>query len=161
MKTISFKIQLDGDLEKVVSRDSRICSSMYRFAFSRFVDGLKNLEVYKSLREHFDMNSHVVNSVMRNATVLASLNKDRKVYFGKFRRFQQGLISKEELKESRNIGVLSEGEALKKGNRLFQIDAENGKFVYKRSLKEHYNLVIVERLSEKRRSLLSKIQGLM
>lgn len=134
---------------------------MYRFAFNRFKDGQKNLEVYASLNEKFDMNSHLVNSIMRNAATLASLNKDKTVHFGKFLRFQRGLISKDELKESRNIGVLSEGEALKKGNRLFDIDIENSKFIYKRSRKEHYDLAIVEKLNEKRRELLLKIQSLM
>lgn len=134
---------------------------MYRFAFNRFKDGQKNLEVYASLNEKFDMNSHLVNSIMRNAATLASLNKDKTVHFGKFLRFQRGLISKDELKESRNIGVLSEGEALKNGNRLFDIDIENSKFIYKRSRKEHYDLAIVEKLNEKRRELLLKIQSLM
>ena len=127
---------------------------MYRFAFNRFKDGLKNLEVYAALNEKFKMNSHLVNSIMRNAAVVYSLNKDKKVHFGKFLRFQRGLITKEELKESRNIGILSEGEALKKGNRLFEIAVENGKLVWKRSRKEHYDLVIVEKLNDKRKNIL-------
>lgn len=161
MKTISFRIASNEELEKAVSQDSRICSSMYRFAFNRFADGLKNLKVYASLTKHFDMNSHVINSVMRNAATLASLNKGKKVHFGKFMRFQRGLISKEELEESRNIGVLSEGEALKKGNRLFEIDAEHHKVIYKRSRKEHHDLVIAEKLSPKRQHILSKLQLMM
>lgn len=134
---------------------------MYRFAFNRFKDGLKNLEVYAALNDNFDINSHIVNSIMRNAAVVYSLNKDKKVHFGKFLRFQRRLISKEELKESRNIGVLSEGEALKKGNRLFEIDIENGKFIWKRSRKEHFDLVITEKLNDKRKSILQKLQLIM
>ena len=134
---------------------------MYRFAFNRFKDGLKNLEVYASLNEKFEMNSHLVNSIMRNAAVVYSLNKDKKVHFGKFLKYQRELISKEELKESRNIGILSEGEALKKGNRLFEVDVKNGKFIWKRSRKEHYDLEIVEKLSDKRNVILQKIQILM
>ena len=98
---------------------------------------------------------------MRNATVLTSLNKDKKVYFGKFLKFKRGLISKKELKESRNIGILSEGEALKKGNRLFEIDVENNKFIYKRSRKEHFDLEIVEKLNDKRKNILQKLQLMM
>ena len=127
---------------------------MYRFAYNRFKDDLKNLEVYVSLNEKFDMNSHLVNSIMRNAATLASLNKDKTVHFGKFLKFQRGLVSKEELKDSRNIGVLSEGEALKKGNRIFEIDVENEKFIWKRNRKEHYDLVIVEKLNDKRKIIL-------
>lgn len=152
---------MNEELDKVISQDSRICSSMYRFAFNRFKDGLKNLEVYASLNEKFEMNSHLVNSIMRNAAVVYSLNKDKKVHFGKFLKYQRELISKEELKESRNIGILSEGEALKKGNRLFEVDVKNGKFIWKRSRKEHYDLEIVEKLSDKRNVILQKIQILM
>ena len=134
---------------------------MYRFAFNRFKDGLKNLEIYTALNEKFDINSHLTNSIMRNAAILASLNKDKKVHFGKFLKFQRGLVSKDELKDSRNIGILSEGEALKKGNRLFETDVENKKFIYKRSRKEHYDLVIVEKLNDKRKAILQKLQLLM
>ena len=135
MNTISFKIQINEEVEKAISQDARICSSMYRFAFNRFKDGLKNLEVYATLNEKFKMNSHLVNSIMRNDAVVYSLNKDKKVHFWKFLRFQRGLVSKDELKESRNTGILSEGEALKKGNRLFEVDVENSKIIYKRNRK--------------------------
>ena len=145
------------ELEKIISQDSRICSSMYRFAFNRFNEGLKNLAVYSKLTETYDMNSHLVNSVIRNAATLAALNKGKKVHFGKFKKFQRGLISKDELLESRNIGILSEGEANQKGNRLFSIDVENCKFIYKRSRKEHFDLEIVEKLSDKRQHILQKL----
>ena len=48
-----------------------------------------------------------------------------------------------------------------RGNRLFKIDVENKKFVYKRACKEHYDLNIVEKLSDKRKQILEKIQLLM
>lgn len=35
----------------------------------------------------------------------------KKVYFGRFKRFQRGLISKEEYKASKNVGISSTGEA--------------------------------------------------
>lgn len=161
MKTITFKIKTNGELQKAISEDSRICSAMYRFAFNRFKDGLKNLDVYAAMTEKFEMNSHLINSIMRNAAVVYSLNKDKKVHFGKFLRFQRGLITKEELKESRDIGILSEGEALKKGNRLFEINVEDNRFIWKRSRKEHYNLEIVEKLNDKRKVILQKLQLMM
>lgn len=48
-----------------------------------------------------------------------------------------------------------------KGNRLFKIDIENSKFIYKRACKEHYDLKIVEKLNDKRKQILEKIQMLM
>ena len=61
------------------------------------------------------------------------------------------MISKEKFKDSRNVGILSEGEMNQKGNRLFKIEVENNKFIYKRACKEHYDLEIVEKLSDKRK----------
>ena len=161
MKTISFKIQTNEELEKVISQDSRICSSMRRFAFNRFQDGIKQRDIYQMLVDKFDCNCHLANSALRNANALYALNKDKKVYFGKFKRFQRRLISKDEFKDSRNNGILSEGEMNQKGNRLFQIDIKGNKFVYKRSRHEHYDLVIVEKLNEKRKGILQKLYLMM
>ena len=48
-----------------------------------------------------------------------------------------------------------------KGNRLFKIEVENNKFIYKRACKEHYDLEIVEKLSDRRKQILSRLQSLM
>ena len=82
------------------------------------------------------------------------------MHFGKFKRFQKGLITKEEYKDSKNLGIFSEGECPYKGNRFFTIDLQNNKFIYKRACKEHYDLAIAEKLSDKRRLLLSRIHSL-
>ena len=161
MKTISFKIETNDQLQKVISEDSRICSAMRRFAFNRFQDGVKQREIYQLINEKFECNCHLKNSALRSANGLFTLNKDKKVHFGKFLRFQRGLISKDELKDSRNTGIISEGEMNQKGNRLFKIDIENSKFIYKRACKEHYDLKIVEKLSDKRRNILQKLEVLM
>ena len=84
-----------------------------------------------------------------------------KLHFGKFKKFQKGLITKEEYKDSRNTGIYSVGESNQKGNRLFKVDVQNGKIIYKRACKEHYDLIIDEQLSPKRKALLSNIQSLM
>ena len=46
MKTISFKIKVDEELQKVIFEDSRIYSSMVRYAFNRFKENKSNKEVY-------------------------------------------------------------------------------------------------------------------
>ena len=130
---------------------------MRRFAFNRFQDGVKQREIYQLINEKFECNCHLKNSALRNANGLFTLNKDKKVHFGKFLRFQRGLITKDELKDSRNTGIISEGETNQKGNRLFKIEVENKKFVYKRACKEHYDLNIVEKLNDKRRNILNKL----
>ena len=163
MKTISFKFKTDTkELQRTISEDSRVCSSMRRFAFNRFQEGKSNKEVYAKLSEKFSSaNSHLRNSAVRSASSLYALNKDKKIYFGKFKKFVKGLITKDELKESRNTGVLSEGGAIDHGNRLFEIDVENNKIVWKRFRKEHYDLKISEKLSEKRKNILSRLQLMM
>ena len=88
MKTISFKIKVDEELKKIISQDSRICSSMYRFAFNRFQDGIVCQQIYRMIAEKFnDVNCHLRNSALRKANGLYTLNKNKKVYFGKFKRF--------------------------------------------------------------------------
>ena len=161
MKTISFKIETNDQLQKVISEDSRICSSIVRYCFNRFQDGKVYKEIYQDITEKFDINCHLKNSSLRNAQGIFKLNKNKKVHFGKFLRFQRGLITKDELKDSRNTGIISEGEMNQKGNRLFKIDIEKSKFIYKRACKEHYDLKIVEKLSDKRRNILQKLEVLM
>ena len=134
---------------------------MRRFAFNRFQDGVKQREIYQLINEKFECNCHLKNSALRSANGLFTLSKDKKVHFGKFLKFQRGLISKDELKDSKNTGIISEGEMNQKGNRLFKIDVENNCFIYKRACKEHYGLKIVEKLSDKRRTILQKLEVLM
>ena len=162
MKTISFRIKMTDKIQKVISEDSRIYSSIYRFAYNRFKDGLSGKEVYAKVSESFPfVNCHIRNSAQRNANGLFRLNKDKKVYFGQFKRFQKGLITKEEYKNSKNLGLFSEGENNQHGNRLFKVDVQNGKIIYKRACKEHYDLIIDEQISPKRKKILSTIQSLM
>ena len=161
MKTIHFKFKVDDATRQVIDEDSRICSAMRRFAFNRFQDGCSGVEINKQLKERFDCNSILRNCAIRNAKRLYSLNGDKKIYFGKFKKFQRRLITKEEYKDSRNIGIFCEGECNYRGNRLFQLDIKSNKFIYKRACKEHYDLIIDQKISDKQRWLLSKIQLLM
>ena len=157
MKTISFRIKTDDKLQKVISEDSRVYSSMVRYSFNRFKDNASIKDIYNDLGSKFDISSHLRNCASRQASGIFKLNKDKKVYFGKLLRFKKGLISKEEFKQSRDNGIFSEGETPYKGNRLFKIEVENNKFVYKRKCKEHYDLEIAETLSAKERHHLSDV----
>ena len=75
MKTISFKIETNVQLQKVISEDSRICSAMRRFAFNRFQDGVKQREIYQLINNKFESNCHLKNSALRNANGLYTLKK--------------------------------------------------------------------------------------
>lgn len=60
MKTISFKIKTNEELEKAIFQDSRICSAMYRFAFNRYRESLSKKEIYAKVNETFaNVNCHL------------------------------------------------------------------------------------------------------
>ena len=165
MKTISFRFKYeDKKLQDVLLEDSRICSSMKRFVFNRLLEKKTKVEINAELKEKFKCNSYLRNSEIIDGSVTFDGFKKRKcdkLYFGQFKRFQKGLITKEEYKDSRNTGIYSVGEANQRGNRLFKVDVQNTKIVYKRACKEHYDLIIDEQLSPKRKKILSTIQSLM
>ena len=165
MKTISFRFKYeDKKLQEVLLEDSRICSAMKRFVFNRLKEKKSKVEINAELKEKFKCNSFLRNSEIIDGSMAFDSAKKRncdKLYFGKFKKFQKGLITKEEYKDSRNTGIYSVGEANQKGNRLFKVDVQNGKIIYKRACKEHYDLIIDEQLSPKRKALLCKIQSLM
>ena len=92
---------------------------MVRYSFNRYKDGLSYNQVYKDLGSRFQINSHLRNFATRHANGIFKLNKDKKVYFGKFLRFKKGLISKDEFKLSKDLGIFSEGETPYKGNYFF------------------------------------------
>ncbi len=165
MKTISFRFKYeDKKLQEVLLEDSRICSSMKRFVFNRLLEKKTKVEINAELKEKFKCNSYLRNSEIIDGSMAfdsaKKINCD-KLYFGQFKKFQKGLITKEEYKDSRNTGIYSVGEANQKGNRLFKVDVQTGKVVYKRACKEHYDLIIDEKLNSKRKALLCKIQSLM
>ena len=165
MKTISFRFKYeDKHLQEVLLEDSRICSAMKRFVFNRLKEKKSKVEINAELKEKFKCNSYLRNSEIIDGSMAFDGFKKRncdKLYFGQFKKFQKGLITKEEYKDSRNTGIYSVGEANQKGNRLFKVDVQNEKIIYKRACKEHYDLIIDEKLNSKRKALLCKIQSLM
>ena len=165
MKTISFRFKYeDKKLQEVLLEDSRICSAMKRFVFNRLKEKKTRVQINAELKEKFKCNSFLRNSEIIDGSVIFDTFKKRnceKLHFGQFKKFQKGLITKEEYKDSRNTGIYAVGEANQKGNRLFKVDVQNNKIVYKRACKEHYDLIIDEKLNQKRKALLFKIQSLM
>ena len=129
MKTIYFKFRTNDAIRQVIDEDSRICSAMRRYAFNRIQEGVQSsVELNNLLKERFNCNSILRSSARRSAMGLYALTKDqKKVHFGKFKKFQRGLITKEEYKDSKNTGVWCEGECNYKGNRLFQLDVKSNK----------------------------------
>lgn len=159
MKTISFKIEYAN--QESIDYDSRIYSSIVRYAFNRLQENNSTTLTYQDVCSKFNLNSHLCNCAVREAYgIIKRFKKDelpKKFHFGDIKRRSKGLITKDEYKQSRNLGLFSEGEVTFKGNRLFKINLQDNSIIYKRSRKEHIQLLIKENLSPKRKRLLESI----
>lgn len=180
MKTICFKISYDEESKKIIDSDLRVFSSAYRMAYNLFWKGESQTAVYKTLGKHFV--NKIPNYILTSASTKASanykadiaLNKEVdtpnfKTIFGgrkNFRIYNNACVNKdEELKakykkiiaDKRNIGLWSNGQANCQGNRHFKIDLTNKIVIYKRTVRQHLKLQIINKLSSKQELLLSKI----
>ena len=156
MKTIKLPIQFNDSIEE----DIRVYSSVVRYSFNRFQEGLKIKEIYHDCCQKFNLGSHLLNCANREAQSLFKREGNKKVIFGDFKRRLKGLISNEEFKISKLRGFTSEGECPQKGNRHFKFDIENNTIIYKRNKKEHI-ILSLPNLKKKVKEELLKIQYLM
>ena len=163
MKTIKLRVKYDET--EVIKHDSRIYSSMVRFALNRFIDGMTQSEVYRKVTEKFEctkIHSHLRNSSVFEAKAIFERFKEKDrtkgIHFGQFVRYNKGLISKEEYKESRDRGFYNIGGCgLAKGNSLFELDLTKNCLVYKRSRSQRINLYFYQFISPKYQRLLQSI----
>ena len=159
MKTISFKVEYTN--KDSIEYDSRIYSSIVRYAFNRLQENNSTTLTYQDVVKKFKLSSHLCNCAIREAKgIIKRFKKDKlpkKFHFGDIKRRSKGLISREEYKQSRNLGFFSEGESYAKGNRFFKINLKNNLIIYKRSKDEHIELKIREKLSSKRQRLLETL----
>ena len=132
MKTIKLPVTFNEKIEE----DIRVYSSVVRYSFNRFQEGLKIKGVYHLCSKKFNLGSHLIDSANREAQGLFKREGNKKVIFGDFKRRIKGLISNEEFKISKLRGFTSEGECSQKGNRYFKFDIENNTIIYKRNKKE-------------------------
>ena len=156
MKTIKLPVSFNEKIEE----DIRVYSSVVRYSFNRFQEGLKIKEIYHDCCQKFNLSSHLLNCANREAQSLFKREGNKKVIFGDFKRRIKGLISNEEFKISKLRGFTSEGRANEKGNRHFKFDIENNTIIYKRNKKEHISLSLPN-LKKKIKEELLKIQYLM
>ena len=156
MKTIKLPVSFNEKIEE----DIRVYSSIVRYSFNRFQEGLKIKEIYHLCSEKFKLGSHLLNCANREAQSLFKREGNKKVIFGDFKRRIKGLISNEEFKLSKLRGLTSEGECTQKGNRYFKFDIFNNTIIYKRNKKEHISLSLPN-LKKKVKEELFNIQYLM
>lgn len=161
MKTIKLKIQIPDEWKALIESDQRIYSSIVRYSFNRLKDGMAIKDVYNDCIHKFKLGSHFINCANREAKgIIARFKEFPKYHFGgnALSKLYKGLITKEEYKKARNLGLFSEGETgCAKGNRYFKIDLQNKTIIYKRSRKEHIQLKINQWLREKQLRILESI----
>ena len=156
MKTIKLPVTFNEKIEE----DIRVYSSIVRYSFNRFQEGMKIKEIYHDCCLKFNLGSHLINSANREAQSLYKREGNKKVIFGDFKRRMKGLISNIEFKNTKSRGFTSEGQANQKGNRHFKFDIFNNTIIYKRNRKEHINLSLPN-LKKKVKEELLKVQYLM
>lgn len=161
MKTIKLNVKIPDEWKSLVEQDQRIYSSCVRYSFNRLKEKDASMtELYRDTFSKFKIGSHFITSANREAKgIIARFKEVPKYHFGGSAqsKLYKGVITKDEYKKARNLGLFSEGENGHKGNRYFKIDVQNKSIVYKHSRKEHIPLAINQYLSPKRRKILESI----
>lgn len=156
MKTIKLPVVFNDSIED----DIRVYSSAVRYSFNRFQNGLKINQIYKKCNEKFNLNSHLLNCASREAYNIFKRVGNKKIFFGDFKKRTKNLITYNEYKNSKKRGLVSEGQSINTGNRLFKFDIEHNSIIYKRSRKEHIKFSLPN-LKKKVKEELLKVQFLM
>lgn len=160
MKTIKLKISIPDEWKSLIEQDQRIYSSIVRYSFNRLKEGTSIKNVYNDCIHKFKLGSHFINCANREAKgIIARFKEVPKYHFGgsALSKLNKGLITKEEYKRARNLGLFSEGEGCAKGNRYFKIDIQNKTIIYKRSRKEHISIIINQQIRNKQLRALESI----
>jgi predicted transposase len=133
-----------SDIRKIIQQYTVVVRSSYK----RFMEGKKQKEVrhYVSKLNNIDLlNSWLIQCAVLDGQGLKKRFKDKKICFGgqkNFKLYQKGKISKEELKNSRLRNVMIQGESSNNGNRMFKLDIDNNKIIFKLNKKHHIELFL-------------------
>lgn len=139
MKTVKLTICNEAD----VLDDMRTFSSIVRFAFNRYQDGLNEKEVRSYCNARFSHNSWFIQSAIKEGATLYKLHGEKHILFGgknNIRQYMRGLIDKATFKYRRMFPIGIQGEKRCKGNRLFSFDLDNQRLIYKPSKKRHVEI---------------------
>jgi len=141
-------------------------SSVVRFSYNRFLEGLKEKEVRlatKSMCRIELLNSWFVQcAILDGKAVQKRFKKEKVVFGGKYLLKQRatGKISKEDYQLKRISSLNVQGEYLVQGNRSFTLDLiENNRIILKLNRKVHIDLFI-PKLRKNYQKLLYKLEEL-
>ena len=143
MKTIKLKIMNNIDL----NYELRTYNSVVHYAYNRFHDdsSAKEKDVRSQVNQLFKgkLNSWLLQCAIKDGKAIQERNKDKKVIFGGkllYRMYLRKLITKEEFSKQRQLPISSQGEMLRKGNRMFDFNFDNQSLVFKISKDKHINI---------------------
>ena len=132
MKTIKLKIKNEINITKELKE----FNSIVRYSFNRFQEGLNEKEIRSKTNKLFKNNSWFNQCAIKVGQQLFKKHKDKKIVFGGKRlliNYLKNLITKEEYSKAKLLPLNIQGEACKKGNRLFNFDLCNSKITLKLS----------------------------
>ena len=159
MKTIKLKIKNEVNLTKELKE----FNSIVRFSFNRFQEGSKEKEIRLKVNELFKNNCWFNQCAIKVGQQLFKKHKDKHIIFGGKKlliNYLKKLITKDEYQSKKLLPINIQGEACKKGNRLFNFDLVNSKIELKPSKKNHQEIEFFKPNRNQFREL-SKIQELV
>ena len=139
MKTIKLKIKNEINLTKELKE----FNSIVHFSFNRFQEGLKEKEIRSKVNELFKNNCWFNQCAIKAGQQLFKKHKNKHIIFGGkslMIKYLKKLITKEEYSLKKLLPINIQGEACKKGNRLFNFDLMNSKIELKLSKKNHQEI---------------------
>lgn len=166
MTTLKVKHNCDSDFKPLLKE----CNKIKRIAFNLFkINTDKNITIRK-IKKYYNINDNLVDaSTLEHQVHEASMifkifegNNNKKLIFGSrnhWKRFNKGLITKEEFNNIKNTQpILFVGRSKEKhGNRKFKLDITNKQIIFKKSRNEHHNLKL--NTSNSRWKMLEKLQN--
>jgi IS605 OrfB family transposase len=159
MKTIKLKIKNEVNLTKELKE----FNSIVRYSFNRFQENLKEKEIREKVNPLFKNNCWFNQCAIKVGQQLFKKHKDKHIIFGGKRlliNYLKKLINKDEYSKAKLLPINIQGEACKKGNRLFNFNLVNSKLELKLS-KENHQEIEFYKPSKNLYTELSKIQELI
>ena len=144
MKTISLPYICLEDDRNFIFDEIRKSSNMVRYAFNRYKDNKseKDIRLLSKSLSNVPSDSWLIQCAIKKASYLFSTKREKVIFGGKF-NFLQRLkhkLNKDIFKENRLLGIYSQGETPKDGNRKFKLDVTNDRIVFKFSKTKHLYL---------------------
>lgn len=144
MKTISLPYTCSEDDRNFIKDEIRKSSNMVRFAFNRYKDSKseKDIRLLSKSLANVPSDSWFIQCAIKKGNYLFLTNKENVIFGGKFNFFQRlkHKLDKDIFKENRLLGIYSQGETSKCGNRKFKLDISNNQIIFRFSRNKHINL---------------------